>query len=84
MSFGANEPAASLNIARVSAGGTWLGNIGLTFVPGDPVMNPVDGTLRVSGYDNHVVKHIPTTGTVLGDFDTGLTGRYWRHRPSAG
>lgn len=61
-------------LARVSAGGVWLGNVNLPFSPGDLVMNPVDGTLWVSGVLNEQVEHITTTGTVLGIFPSGFIG----------
>ena len=64
------------NLARVSAGGVSLGNVSLTFQPGDLVMNPMDGTLWVSGFDNDRAYHITTTGTLLGSFPTGLTGHF--------
>ena len=62
----------SNHLARVSAGGVSLGNVNLSFSPGDLVMNPQDGTLWVSGYSNGLVEHITTNGTVLGSFATGL------------
>ena len=49
-------------LARVSAGGVSLGSVSLTFEPGDLVMNPLDGTLWVSGASNARVEHITTTG----------------------
>lgn len=63
---------SSNNLARVSAGGVSLGNVSLPFAPGDLVMNPVDGTLWVSGVLNQQVEHITTTGTVLGIFPSGF------------
>ena len=66
----------SSSLARVSAGGVSLGNVSLMFQPGDLVMNPVDGTLWVSGNFDDRAYHITTTGTVLGSFATGLTGSF--------
>ena len=63
-------------LVPVSADGVSLGAVSLTFVPGDLVMNPVDGTLWVSGASNGMVEHITTTGTLLGFFPTGLTGTF--------
>ena len=40
-------------------------------------MNPVDGTLWVSGKENHLVEHIQTDGTPLGTFATGLAGNFF-------
>ena len=68
--------SGSNNLARVSAGGVSLGNVSLSFAPGDLVMNPVDGTLWVSAARTGLVEHITTTGTVLGSFATGLSGTF--------
>ena len=64
------------NLARVSASGVLLGNVSLSFSPGDLVMNPKDGTLWVSGRSNDRVEHIKTDGTDLGSFATGLSGNF--------
>src|SRR5450432_1225990 len=65
------------NIGKVSQSGSFLGTISLGFDPGDLVMNPIDGTLWVSDYNNDLVKHITTSGTVLGSFSIGLTGFFY-------
>jgi len=66
----------SNNIARVNSSGGLLGNISLSFSPGDLVMNPADGTLWISGIGNGKVEHVTTSGTVLGSFSTGLSGAF--------
>ena len=63
-------------LARVNAAGVSLGTVRLTFPPGDLVMNPVDGTLWVSGYFNDLVEHIRLDGTVLGSVPTYLNGSF--------
>ena len=67
---------ASHNIARVDSSGNFLGLISLSFRPGDLVMNPLDGTLWVSGETDELVHHITTDGTVLGSFATGFSGTF--------
>lgn len=61
---------------RISAGGVSLGTVSLSFVAGDLVMNPADGTLWVAGKNDLLVHHIQTDGTVLGSFATGLSGTF--------
>lgn len=61
---------------RISTGAVSLGTISLSFLPGDLVMNPVDGTLWVSGKNDLLVHHIQTDGTVIGSFATGLSGTF--------
>ena len=68
--------ACGSSVARINGSGTLLGYIGLGFNPGGLVMNPLDGTLWVTGRSNDLVQHVKTDGTLLGSFPSGLTGSF--------
>ena len=67
----------SNNLARINSSGVSLGNISLSFSPGDLVMNPVDGTLWISGNSDSIVRHVKTDGTLLGSFPVALPNFFY-------